>query len=79
DVWLYLYKNGSQVSLLDFESGPLSSSYESVAGADIQRLEAGDYIDIRVQQNQSAGSAARTIDTSALASYVSIIRLVTDL
>lgn len=80
-VWMYLHKNGSAsaYSLLDFEEGPSGTSFEKLSGADMIQLAAGDYIDIRVNQNQFAGSAARAMDTNAEANWVNIVRLVTDL
>jgi hypothetical protein len=81
NVWLYVHKNGSAsaYSLLDYESGPYAASFEFVSGTDLIRLEAGEYIDIRINQAQSAGSAARLVDTNTEASWVNIVRLVTDL
>jgi hypothetical protein len=68
---LFLYKNGSSVSRLD--RGEASEGI-LMNGTDTIYLVAGDYIDVRANQDDSA-SAARSIATGAGNSMISVRRL----
>jgi hypothetical protein len=68
---LYLYKNGSQYSFLEDDA---STSNNSMSGTSLVSLNAGDYIDVRGWQDDTA-SAARTITTSANRFQIAIERV----
>lgn len=70
DSILAIYKNGSRVSFVDRRG----SNSLGLSGSAVIQMDAGDYVDIRLNQTDS-GAAARNIDTSSGRNIVSIERI----
>lgn len=69
---LRLYKNGSQYSVLDRKDNQPTNTFMPLVGSDVVELNAGDYVDVRVDQN--SGSTLN-IEGSGDQNYVVIEKL----
>ncbi len=71
----YLFKNGSEVSRIDYNSDHDTSATTnaiSAQGSDIVQLAAGDFIDVRIVQNSGA---ALSLLSSASDNYITVERI----